>query len=53
MELAIPLDKVAVSKAAVSNIETQVLPGTVSRKILDGWGVWGKKRKSTLKAIVF
>lgn len=34
----------AVSKAAVSNIEIQVLLGTVNRKILDDWGTWGKKK---------
>lgn len=42
-----------VSKGAVSNIEIQVLLGTVSRKKINDWGVWRKKRKSTLKAIVF
>lgn len=42
----------AVSKAAVSNIEIQVLPGIVSIKNVDDWGVWGSKRKPTLKAIV-
>lgn len=33
----------AVSKEALNNIEIQVLPSIVSRKILGDWGVWRKK----------